>query len=136
MDEQEVDLRDYINVLLKRKKLIIGITLVAIIIAGILSYFVFPKVYNPTNNPGDQIGVYRPSDRRFYMRSPTGTVTAISFGITGDTPIIGDWNGDGKDEIGVYRPSDRRFYMRSSTGTVSVISFGITGDKPIVGIWN
>ena len=48
MDEQEVDLRDYINVLLKRKKLIIGITLAAIIIAGILSYFVLPKVYEAT----------------------------------------------------------------------------------------
>ena len=87
------------------------------------------------NNPGDQIGVYRPSDRRFYMRSPTGTVTAISFGRTGDTPIIGDWNGDGKDEIGVYRPSDRRFYMRSPTGTVTAISFGRTGDTPIIGKW-
>ena len=50
MDEQEVDLRDYINVLLKRKKLIIGITLVAIIIAGILSYFVFPKVYEASGS--------------------------------------------------------------------------------------
>ena len=45
MDEQEIELRDYINVLLKRKKLIIGITLTAIIIAGILSYFVLPPVY-------------------------------------------------------------------------------------------
>ena len=50
MEEQEIDLRDYINVLLKRKKLIIGITLVAIIIAGILSYFVFPKVYEASGS--------------------------------------------------------------------------------------
>jgi uncharacterized protein involved in exopolysaccharide biosynthesis len=50
MDEQEVDLRDYINVLLKRKKLIIGITLVAIIIAGILSYFVLPPVYEASGS--------------------------------------------------------------------------------------
>jgi capsular polysaccharide biosynthesis protein len=45
MDEQEVDLRDYINVLVRRKKLIIGITLVAILISGILSYFVLPPIY-------------------------------------------------------------------------------------------
>ena len=50
MDEQEVDLRDYINVLLKRKKLIIGITLAAIIIAGILSYFVLPPVYEASGS--------------------------------------------------------------------------------------
>jgi capsular polysaccharide biosynthesis protein len=45
MDEQEVDLRDYINVLVRRKKLIIGITLVAVLVSGILSYFVLPSVY-------------------------------------------------------------------------------------------
>ena len=50
MDEQEVDLRDYINVLLKRKKLIIGITLVAIIVAGILSYFILPPVYEASGS--------------------------------------------------------------------------------------
>jgi capsular polysaccharide biosynthesis protein len=45
MDEQEVELRDYINMLVRRKKLIIGITLVAILISGILSYFVLPPIY-------------------------------------------------------------------------------------------
>jgi capsular polysaccharide biosynthesis protein len=45
MDEDEVELRDYINVLLKRKKLIIGVTLVAILVSGILSYFVLPPIY-------------------------------------------------------------------------------------------
>ena len=50
MDEQEVDLRDYINVLLKRKKLIIGITLAAIIISGLLSYFVLSPVYEASGS--------------------------------------------------------------------------------------
>ena len=45
MDEQEVELRNYINVLVRRKKLIIGITLVAVLVSGILSYFVLPPVY-------------------------------------------------------------------------------------------
>ncbi|MEF3244431.1 MAG: hypothetical protein K6343_00385 [Caldisericaceae bacterium] len=45
MDEEEVELRDYINVLVKRKKLIIGITLIAVLISGLLSYFVLPKTY-------------------------------------------------------------------------------------------
>jgi len=48
MDEQEIELRDYINVLVRRKKLIIGITLVAVLVSGILSYFVLPKVYEAT----------------------------------------------------------------------------------------
>ena len=50
MEEQEVDLRDYINVLLKRKKLISCITLVAVLITGILSYFVLPPVYEASGS--------------------------------------------------------------------------------------
>lgn len=50
MEEQEIDLRDYINVLVKRKKLIIRITLVAVITAGILSYFVLPPIYEASGS--------------------------------------------------------------------------------------
>jgi len=45
MEEDEVELIDYINVLLKWKRLIIVITLIAVLISGLLSYFVLPKVY-------------------------------------------------------------------------------------------
>jgi capsular polysaccharide biosynthesis protein len=45
MDEQEVELRDYIKVLVKWKKLIVGLTILAILISGVLSYFVLPSVY-------------------------------------------------------------------------------------------
>jgi uncharacterized protein involved in exopolysaccharide biosynthesis len=50
MDEQEVELRNYINVLVRRKKLIIGITLVAVLVSGILSYFVLPPVYEASGS--------------------------------------------------------------------------------------
>lgn len=43
--EEGLDLRDYINVLVKRKNLIVGITLVAVLISALLSYFVLPSVY-------------------------------------------------------------------------------------------
>lgn len=29
--------------------------------------------------------------------------TILIFGFASDTPVVGDWNGDGKDDIGVYR---------------------------------
>ena len=45
MEEEEIELRDYINVLVKWKRLIIVITLIAVLISGLLSYFVLPKVY-------------------------------------------------------------------------------------------
>jgi len=43
--EEEVELRDYINVLLRWKKLVIGITILAMLVAGVMSYFVIKPVY-------------------------------------------------------------------------------------------
>ncbi|MEW1804665.1 hypothetical protein AB0428_33195 [Streptomyces virginiae] len=30
-----------------------------------------------------------------------GTVTSVTYGDTGDTPITGDWNGDGRTTQGI-----------------------------------
>ena len=45
MQEEEIDLREYINVLLKRKGIIILIFLVAVITAALVSYFALSPVY-------------------------------------------------------------------------------------------
>ena len=45
IQEEEIDLREYINVLLKRKGIIILIFLIAVITAAIISYFALPSVY-------------------------------------------------------------------------------------------
>jgi len=45
MEEQEVNLRDLISIVLKRKKLIIIVTLVSMLVAGVFSYFILPPVY-------------------------------------------------------------------------------------------
>ncbi len=45
MQEEEIDLREYINVLLKRKGIIILIFLIAVITAALVSYFVLKPVY-------------------------------------------------------------------------------------------
>ena len=42
---EEISLREIIEVLLKRKWLIVGVTLLAIIISGIFSFFVLKPVY-------------------------------------------------------------------------------------------
>ncbi|MCC7221015.1 MAG: hypothetical protein IT490_09855, partial [Candidatus Contendobacter sp.] len=66
-----------------------------------------------------------------------------SFGIAGDLPVAGDWNGDGKAKVGVFRNGtwyldyngngawdgcgiDRCYYG----------SFGQAGDLPAAGDWN
>jgi capsular polysaccharide biosynthesis protein len=43
--EEEIDLREYINVLLKRKGIIILIFLIAVITAALVSYFAISPVY-------------------------------------------------------------------------------------------
>jgi len=45
IQEEEIDLREYINVLLKRKGIIILIFLIAVITAAMVSYFVLQPVY-------------------------------------------------------------------------------------------
>ncbi|TFB08524.1 hypothetical protein E3V08_03630 [Candidatus Atribacteria bacterium MT.SAG.1] len=45
IQEEEIDLREYINVLLKRKGIIILIFLIAVITAALVSYFVLQPVY-------------------------------------------------------------------------------------------
>lgn len=45
MEEQEISLRELIEVLLKNKTIIIGITIICILISGVLSYFVIEPTY-------------------------------------------------------------------------------------------
>ncbi len=46
--EEEIDLREYINVLIKRKWLIICILILALLAAGIVSFFILDPVYEAT----------------------------------------------------------------------------------------
>ncbi len=100
-----------------------------------------------TVTASDEIGVYRPPIKRFYMDTDGNFVwnpaldTTAAFGAVGDEPIIGDWNGDGVDEIGVYRPIQRLYYMDTDGNFVwnpavdVVAAFGAVGDRPIIGNW-
>ena len=45
IQEDEIDLREYINVLIKRKSIIILIFLIAVITSALVSYFVLSPVY-------------------------------------------------------------------------------------------
>jgi len=96
-----------------------------------------------------EIGVFRPSTHLFYLDYNgngvwNGGVTdrSYNFGITGDMPISGDWNNDGKSEIGVFRNSTHLFYLDyngngawNGAVTDKSYNFGITGDIPVSGKW-
>ena len=65
---------------------------------------------------------------------------AINFGLATDTPVIGDWNGDGKDSVGVWR--DGWFYLDYDGDGVwdsavdKATDFGQDGGISVIGDWN
>ena len=91
-----------------------------------------------------EIGVFRPSTHLFYLDYNGNGVwngaavdRQYNFGLTGDMPVSGDWNTDGKYEIGVFRNSTHLFYLdyngNGAWNGASVdkqYNFGITGDIP------
>jgi len=69
------------------------------------------------------VGVFR--NGWFYLKD----ATAFGYGLTGDTPIAGDWMGTGVDTVGVFRNGS--FYLKDGPS----FSYGLTGDKPVAGNW-
>ena len=62
-----------------------------------------------------------------------------TFGLSTDTPITGDWNGDGRDEIGVFR--NGMWYLDYNGNGYwdagdKIYGFGLSTDTPITGDWN
>ena len=66
----------------------------------------------------------------------------FTFGLPGDLPVTGDWNGDGLTEIGVMRGGSAWFLDYNGNGrwdgslVDKAYTFGQTGDLPISGDWD
>lgn len=64
---------------------------------------------------------------------------AFTFGQNGDTPIVGDWDGNGIDGVGLFRGGNSTFFLSNGfQGTVDIkpFIFGSLGSKPLAGDWN
>jgi len=102
---------------------------------GTTGQFTCPAVFG-----GDTVGVFRPTNGKLFLRNTNSTGIAniaISYGLPGDYPIVGDWDGNGTATIGIYR--NGKFYLRNSNtlGIADiVITFGTPGDQPVAGDWN
>jgi hypothetical protein len=86
----------------------------------------------------DQVG-YVDGGGRWHIADEVGWGSddvEFFFGIPGDSPFLGDWDGDGVETPGLYRRSDGYVYVRdSNTEGVADRSFffGNPGDVPLVG---
>ena len=66
-----------------------------------------------------------------------------NFGISNDTPVVGDWNGDGITEIGIFRIYNHRFLLDyngngiwDNTPIDIRYNYGALNDLPVAGDWN
>jgi hypothetical protein len=91
--------------------------------------------------PVSGIGVFRSST--WYLDTnkngvwDQGVDSVFVFGIPGDVPLTGDWNGSGYPKVGVQRGNT--WYLDTSgngmwdVGIDTVTMFGIPGDIPVTG---
>ncbi len=62
----------------------------------------------------------------------------VSFGLPGDQPVMGDWNGDGSKTPGIYRNGTWVLDLTGNGYDVNdrVLAFGLPGDKGVAGDWD
>lgn len=86
------------------------------------------------------VGMVDPATGQWHLRNASGTVRSFYYGNPGDTPVMGDWNGDGIDTPGMYRRSDGFVYLTNSLPAAGGVgqgeirfTLGNPGDLPLAG---
>jgi len=74
--------------------------------------------------------------RRNLVRLPSGApdvYTTTPWGQSGDIPVPGDYDGDGKTDIAVWRPANGYWYVLPSgaPGVYTYTYWGMNGDLPL-----
>ncbi|MDD2942213.1 MAG: FG-GAP-like repeat-containing protein [bacterium] len=113
--------------------------------AGIILLKPFPrsdrlrrmKITAKTNQAVDELIVWRPESGTWYVKLPLeDSAFATQWGLSGDIPLRGDFDGDQKSEYVVWRPVEGNWYVRYSDGTYKVVQWGLPGDVPVEGDFN
>jgi len=88
---------------------------------------------NANAGPPADLAIWRPSDGYWWvLGGPGSQFTTQQWGMQGDKPVPGDYDGDGKTDFAVYRPSNGYwFIIESSTGNSYSFGFGNTSDIPL-----
>lgn len=95
----------------------------------------------------DTVSIYRPAEARFHIINSLGAADSglgaadhsFVFGVGGDKPFVGDFDGDGIDTVGLHREDSGLAYYRNTHTTGSAdgqFTFGIPGDILVAGDWD
>ena len=95
----------------------------------------------------DSVSIWRPSQARVFVINELGKDGEglgaadfdFYFGNPGDTPFVGDFDGDGLDTIGLYRESTGFVHLTNTLTTATAdlsFYFGNPGDQILAGDWD
>ncbi len=74
------------------------------------------------------------------LQLPDGSTRSLEFGSAGDTPLAGDWTGNGRTGIGVFDPRSLTWSLDSDLDGRPDITFQLHGmtatDIPLTGDWD
>ena len=89
---------------------------------------------NAVANPPTDLAVWRPSNGTWYVMGGTGSQqVSVTWGQTGDDPVPGDFDGDGKTDFSVLRTasgtSSTWYVQNTSSNTMSSYNLGSSGDE-------
>jgi uncharacterized delta-60 repeat protein len=90
-----------------------------------------PK-YDFDGDGKDDLAVFRPSDRVWYLNRSTAGFYSTQFGLSTDKPVAADYDGDGKTDIAVFRDGVW-YWLRSSDSVFAYTVMGQAGDIPLPG---
>jgi hypothetical protein len=92
-----------------------------------------------TPGTAETAGVFRRGVFYLKFANTTGVANAsFGYGNATDTPVSGDWNGDGITTAGVFRGGTWFLRNTNTTGVADQppVGYGDVGDVPVVGDWD